>query len=47
MKFRDASYSGWGCAGEVVTLTDEGTTVDVDPGPAVNNVTKTLTTEDL
>jgi YD repeat-containing protein len=38
---KTASYSGCGCAGgEVVTLTDEGTTVDNDPGPAVNNVTK-------
>jgi YD repeat-containing protein len=36
-----ASYSGCGCAGgEVVTLTDEGTTVDIDASPALNNVTK-------
>src|ERR1043165_3585695 len=38
---KTASYAGCGCAGgEVVTLTDEGTTVDIDPSPAVNNVTK-------
>jgi len=38
---KEASYEGCGCAGgEVVTLTDEGTTADVDPGPAVSNVTK-------
>ena len=38
---KEMSYSGCGCAGgEVVTLTDEGTLVDIDPGPAVNNVTR-------
>jgi len=38
---KEASYDGCGCAGgQVVTLTDEGTTVDTDPGPAVSNVTK-------
>jgi YD repeat-containing protein len=35
------SYGGCGCAGgAVVTQTDEGTVVDIDPGPAVNNVAK-------
>lgn len=39
--FPEASYGGCGCAGgAVVTLTDEGTLVDIDPGPAYNNVTK-------
>jgi len=38
---KQASYAGCGCAGgAVVTLTDEGATVDIDPGLAVNNVTK-------
>ncbi|MGH9930827.1 MAG: hypothetical protein ACREA9_16575, partial [Pyrinomonadaceae bacterium] len=38
---KEASYGGCGCAGgAIVTLTDEGTLVDVDPGPAVNNVAK-------
>ena len=39
--YTEANYAGCGCAGgEVVTLTDEGTLVDIDPGPGVNNVTK-------
>jgi YD repeat-containing protein len=38
---KEVSYEGCGCAGgEVVTVTDEGTTVDIDSGQAVNNVTK-------
>jgi YD repeat-containing protein len=38
---KTASYSSCGCAGgEVITLTDEGTLVDIDPGPGINNVTK-------
>jgi YD repeat-containing protein len=38
---KEASYAGCGCAGgQVVTLTDEGTIIDIDPGLAVNNVTK-------
>jgi YD repeat-containing protein len=38
---KTASYAGCGCAGgQVVTLTDEGAIVDIDPGLAVNNVTK-------
>lgn len=38
---KEASYAGCGCAGgQVVTVTDEGATVDIDPGLAVNNVTK-------
>jgi YD repeat-containing protein len=41
LTLREASYSGCGCAGgEVVTFTDEGTVVDTDPGPAINNITK-------
>ena len=38
---KEASYAGCGCAGgEVVTLTDEGTIVDIDPGLGQDNVTK-------
>jgi hypothetical protein len=38
---KEARYGGCGCAGgAVVTLTDEGTLVDIDPGPGFNNVTR-------
>jgi YD repeat-containing protein len=38
---KQAYYSGCGCAGGgVVTLTEEGTEVDIDPGSGINNVTK-------
>ena len=40
-KTKEANYTGCGCAGgEVVTLTDEGTLVDIDPSAGVNYVTR-------
>lgn len=38
---KQASYDGCGCAGgAVVTLTDEGSLVDIDPGAGITNVVK-------